>query len=75
MNINESITILPEILFASQTLLPPNRPLPIKSPDDLMIRKVYLEDNSETRCKVLQEVHDSPISGHPGISNTWHLVR
>jgi hypothetical protein len=23
---------------------------------------------------VLQQIHNIPISGHPGISNTWHLV-
>jgi len=25
--------------------------------------------------QVFQEIHDSPISGHPGISNTWDLVK
>jgi len=41
----------------------------------IQVNKVYLEDNPETRCKVLQEIHDSPIGGHPGISNTWDLVK
>jgi len=40
----------------------------------IQICKVYLEDDPETRHKVLQEIHDSPIGGHPGISNTWNLV-
>ena len=76
MNINENVTMLLEILFASQTLSAPNWPLPIKSPDDqIQIRKIYLEDNPEMQHKVLQEIHDSPIGGYPGISNTWHLVK
>jgi len=41
----------------------------------IKVNKVYLEDNPKTRCKVLQEIHDSPIGGHPGISNTWDLVK
>ena len=52
VNPNESVTLLPEKLFA---------------------RKVYLEDDEETRRKALQEIHDTPVGGHPGISNTWHL--
>ena len=38
-------------------------------------RKIYLKDDLETRCKVLHQIHNSPIGGHPGISNTWDLVR
>jgi len=37
-------------------------------------RKTYLEDNQEKRRKVLQELHSSPVAGHPGIANTWNLV-
>ena len=53
VNPNESVTLLPESLFA---------------------RKVYLEDNPETCRKILQEIHDTPVGGHPGISNTWTLI-
>ena len=53
VNPNESVTLLPESLFA---------------------RKVYLEDNPETCQKILQEIHDTPVRGHPGISNTWTLI-
>ena len=42
---------------------------------EIKVNKVYLEDNPETHRKVLQEIHDSPISGHPGISNTYDLVK
>jgi hypothetical protein len=37
--------------------------------------KIYLEDNPETRRQVLHQIHDSPVGGHPGISNTWSLVK
>jgi RNase H-like domain found in reverse transcriptase/Integrase zinc binding domain len=39
------------------------------------IRKLFLEDDIEKRRMVLQEIHDSPAGGHPGISNTWELVK
>ena len=44
-------------------------------PEDLFTRKIYLEDNPETRRKILQEIHDAPAGGHPGISNTWELMK
>jgi hypothetical protein len=44
-------------------------------PDYLFARKIYLEDNPETRRQVLHQIHDSPVGGHPGISNTWSLVK
>jgi hypothetical protein len=43
-------------------------------PDYLFARKIYLKDNPETRRQVLYQIHDSPVGGHPGISNTWSLV-
>ena len=49
VNPNQSITLLPEKLFAC---------------------KIYLEDNSETWQQVLKEIYDTPVEGHPGISNT-----
>jgi len=36
--------------------------------------KNFLEDNPDLRHDILQTLHDSPIAGHPGISNTWELV-
>jgi len=60
VNPNKNVTLLPENLFVNQ---------------EIKVNKVYLEDNPETRHKVLQEIHDSPISGHPGISNTLDLVK
>jgi hypothetical protein len=33
------------------------------------------EDDIEKRREVLQEIHDSPVGGHPGISNTWKIVK
>jgi hypothetical protein len=44
-------------------------------PDYLFARKIYLEDNPETRRQVLHQIHDSPVGGHPRISNTWSLVK
>ena len=64
VNINENVTLLPDHLFLSSN-----------QPQEILICKIYLEDNPETRRKVLQEIHDSPIGGHPGISNTWNLVK
>jgi len=60
VNPNKNVTLLPENLFSNHKI---------------KVNKVYLEDNPETRCKVLQEIHDTPISGHPGISNTYDLVK
>ena len=91
VNINENVTLLPEHLFAPSKLHKdpdksnnfPNfredhklnlheSPSPDKS---ISVRKIYLKDNTETRHKVLQEIHDTPVGGHPGISNTWNLVK
>jgi reverse transcriptase-like protein len=38
------------------------------------VHKIYLEDDPEKRREVLQELHNSPSAGHPGIANTWTLV-
>lgn len=46
-------------------------------PDSLIeskINKVFLEDDHETRRKILYQIHDTPVGGHPGISNTWDLI-
>jgi hypothetical protein len=57
VNPNESVTLLPEHLFAKAK--------------KLFARKMYLEDDSDKRRQILQQIHDAPTGGHPGISNTW----
>ena len=61
--INNSIQILPDHLFTAYV----TRELSA-------VCKLYLVDDDETRRKILREVHDTPVGGHPGISNTWHLI-
>jgi integrase-like protein len=36
--------------------------------------KIYLGDNQEKGRQILRELHNSPLAGHPGITNTWALV-
>ena len=36
--------------------------------------KIFLEDNPDLRCNILQNLHNSSAAGHPGILNTWELV-
>jgi hypothetical protein len=65
VNINENVTLLPQNLFVN---------IPVLS-EHLTVHKTCLKDDDETHRKVLQEVHDSPVGGHPGISNTWNLIK
>jgi len=58
---NEPCILLPDHLFA------------LTNPVE--VHKVFLEDDPNLRRDVLQTLHDSPAAGHPGISNTWELVR
>jgi len=58
---NEPHILLPDHLFA------PTNPIEV--------HKVFLEDDLDLRRNILQTLHDSPAAGHPGISNTWELVR
>jgi hypothetical protein len=44
-------------------------------PESLWTRTIYLEDDPETRRQALHQIHDTPVGGHPGISNTWKLVK
>jgi hypothetical protein len=44
-------------------------------PDNLFAHKVYLKDDDEMCCKILHQIHDTPVGGHSGISNTWKLVK
>src|SRR5882757_4310689 len=38
------------------------------------INKIYLDDDSDKRRQILHQIHDNPVGGHPGISNTWSLI-
>ena len=55
---------LPDHLFSSPS-----------SPSSTLIRKTFLADDPLTRREILRTLHDSLIAGHPGIANTWELVR
>jgi hypothetical protein len=44
-------------------------------PDTLFSKKIFLEDNLEKRRTILRELHDGPTGGHPGITNTWNIVK
>ena len=44
-------------------------------PEELFSRTIYLEDDPDVRRRALHQIHDTPIGGHPGISNTWRLVQ
>jgi len=55
---------LPDHLFSS--------PSPSSS---ALIKKTFLADDPSTRREILRTLHDSPVAGHPGIANTWELVR
>ncbi len=43
--------------------------------DSLFARKLFLKDDLEERRQALREIHDSQAGGHPGIANTWDLVK
>ena len=100
VNPNESVTVLPEHLFARKVMLRNHYKYEIQGPDQyfnpecsgktyetpyklapdhlpkkiMSANRVILEQDPETYHKILSEIHDSPIGGHPGISNTWDLV-
>ncbi len=44
-------------------------------PDTLFLQKIFLKDDRNLRRNILRQIHDSPAGGHPGIANTWELVR
>jgi hypothetical protein len=44
-------------------------------PESLFACKVYLKDDDETHREILHQIHDTPMGEHPGISNTWKLVK
>ena len=41
----------------------------------LFTKKVFLENDPETHCKVLYKAHNTPVAGHPGIFNTWNIIK
>ena len=61
VNTEELRILLPDHLFSNIT--------------NTHLRKTFLEDNEQTRREILREIHDSQAGGHPGIANTWELVR
>ena len=44
-------------------------------PPHLFINTIYLENDPVKRRHALQQIHDTPIGGHPGIANTWDLTK
>jgi hypothetical protein len=44
-------------------------------PPHLFLKKIYVDDDNDKRRAILQQIHDTPSGGHPGISNTWDLVQ
>ena len=44
-------------------------------PENLFAKKVSLENNPETRHKILYDAHNTPVAGHPGISNIRDIIK
>jgi hypothetical protein len=44
-------------------------------PNSLFAKKIFLEDNLKKCQTILRELHDRPAGGHPGITNTWNIVK
>jgi RNase H-like domain found in reverse transcriptase/Reverse transcriptase (RNA-dependent DNA polymerase)/Integrase zinc binding domain len=61
VNTNEPCILLPDTLFSE--------------PQHDFLCKIFLKDDTEYRWLTLWQIHDSPIGGHPGIVNTWELVK
>jgi len=57
---NKPCVLLPDHLFA------PTNPIEV--------HKIFLDDDPDLCHNILQTLHDSPATGHLGISNTWELV-
>jgi hypothetical protein len=66
----EKQIMLPDSLFHIHKISPR-----VDDNDSLLTRKIFLKDNITLRQQALQEIHDSPVGGHPGIANTWDLVK
>jgi len=77
VKIANSIAILPDHLWktlANAERAPEPLNFEIKAKGAKTNHKEYLEEEDTLRRNVLKEIHDTPIGGHPGISNIWHLV-
>src|SRR5260221_14628600 len=68
-------TLLPDHLFSSPSPSPLPPPSSLHHPFSDAAQKTYLADDPDERRKVLQSIHDTLTGGHPGIANTWELVR
>jgi len=44
-------------------------------PETLFAHVTYLRNDPETRRQILHQIHNTPIRGHPGIKNTWNLIK
>jgi hypothetical protein len=64
--IDENVTILPPQLWARLLRIAIRK----ANMAHTTKRKLYLENNLAKRRKILQEIHDTPVGGHPGIANT-----
>src|ERR1700760_4562195 len=79
--IDDPIAILPDHLWKILELEGSDTDSQSSKTDDNSIRvttidhKIYLDNDETLRRNVLREIHDTPVGGHPGISNTWHLVQ
>jgi len=77
VKIADSIAILPDHLWktlANAGRAPEPLNFEIRAKGAKTNHKEYLEEDDTLRRNVLKEIHDTPVGGHPGISNTWHLV-
>jgi hypothetical protein len=63
--------LLPNSLF----LLRKSAPHADDEYDSLSTCKIFLKDDLEERRTALRKIYDSPAGGHPGIANTWDLVK
>ena len=61
-----TIQFIMETDASSYALFMPTNPI--------KVHKIFLEDNPDLWCDILQTLHDFPAAGHPSISNTWELV-
>ena len=44
-------------------------------PPHIFIKRIYIDKDNAKRRAILQKIHDTPSGGHPGIANTWDLVK
>jgi hypothetical protein len=73
-DLNEGVStekqiLLPDSLFRIYKISP------YADNNSLFIQKIYLKDDLEEWWTALKEIHNSLAGGHPGITNTWDLVK